>query len=330
MNAAGSLASVAFDEDVVQAYCSRCTLGRDEAALARWQPRSSALQKVLGQAIPALRPRETRIDDHRLVFWDIGRHNAPPVVLLHGFGASKENWLPLIPVLARHHRLLIPDLPGFGASDFKPDADYKAQAQAGRLREWFRALGIDRAHFVGSSMGGALAGLMAARSPELVLSLTLMNAAGVSGRQRSRFEKALLRGENPLIPGSYGDVFRLFRLATQRNRNWIAWLLSPFLFRDMVHREVVNHRLFLDLLNSGTDPATLIGQTDKRPTLILWGDRDRVLDVSCVETLKQLLPHAERCVLPNIGHLPMLEAPLQTAASLQRFWRSLHGAPASY
>ena len=322
MNIPESPASVAFAEEVVQAYCNGNPHGRDNEALARWQPHRSVLQDWIGRSVPALRPRECRIDGHRMVFWDIGRHEASPVVLLHGFGASKENWLPLVPLLARRYRLLIPDLPGFGASDFNAGDSYTAEVQVGRLQDWFHAQGIDRAHFVGSSMGGALAGLMAARAPEQVSSLTLMNAAGVSGSRRSPFEQALLQGENPLIPSSYGDVLRLFRLATQRNRNWIAWLLSPFLFRDMVHREIVNQRLFLDLLNSGTDPATLIGQTEERPTLILWGDRDRILDVSCADVLKQLLPHAEQCILPNIGHLPMLEAPLQTAASLQRFWRS--------
>ncbi|WP_097459995.1 alpha/beta fold hydrolase [Mangrovitalea sediminis] len=322
MNLQESPVSVAFAEEVVQAYCNGNPLGRDDEALARWQPRRSGLQVWIGRSVPALHPRECRVDGHRMVFWDIGRHEASPVVLLHGFGASKENWLPLIPLLARRHRLLIPDLPGFGASDFNVGDSYTAEIQVGRLRDWFGRLGIDSAHFVGSSMGGALAGLMASQAPEQVSSLTLMNAAGVSGRRRSRFEQSLLNGENPLIPGSFGDVIRLFRLATQRNRNWIAWLLSPLLYRDMIHRERVNHRLFLDLLNSNTDPAKLIGQTEERPTLILWGDKDQVLDVSCADVLKRLLPHAEQCILPNTGHLPMLEAPLQTAASLQRFWRS--------
>ena len=313
-----------FAEEIGRFYRARCKKEFGVEALERWSPQAGALrnlQTVLGRAFPALRTRHEMIDGHRLVYWDFGNPKGETVVLLHGFAASKENWLMLAPLLAQHRRLLVPDIPGFGQSCFKPGSDYRGDAQVKRLSQWLTNVSQGPIHLVGSSMGGALAGLLAA-NPELpVASLTLMNSAGVMGKNKSPFELALIEGRNHLVPATYSEVMDLFRLATHRNRQWLSWMLAPAVYQEMVAREPVNHRLFQDLIDS-EQSFSAIAQV-KNPTLILWGNRDRILDVSCTETLQNMIPHAQTRVLRGVGHLPMLEVPRLTAAALQRFWR--HG-----
>ncbi|MFE8072929.1 alpha/beta fold hydrolase [Marinobacteraceae bacterium S3BR75-40.1] len=321
--AQAAMVAPSFVEEVVPVYRAKCRNIPCDQRLARWRPQPRGLGAFRQWALallPRVRREQNLIGGQKLVHWEMGPETGETVVLLHGFGASKENWLFLAPKLAQHYRVLIPDVPGFGESDFRAKRCYAADNQVTRLAAWLVAASPHPVHLVGSSMGGALAGLLTARHPEMVTSLTLMNAAGVSGGQRSDFEKALLEGRNLLVPRRYGDVSELLLLATERRRQWLSRCLTPFIGPDMVRRHWVNHRLFNDLLNSETQPHEVLSRI-RRPTFILWGDRDRILDVSCVHTLHGLIGHAQSTVFSGVGHLPMLEVPTRTAETLTAFWR---------
>lgn len=324
-----AMEEVSFAERVAPAYWANCRSFPDPERLSHWRPLASSLPGLinrLGTRIPALPQvdiRQTTVDGHRLLHWELGPQDGEPVVLLHGFGASKENWAFVLGRLAKRHRLLVPDIPGFGESDFIAGADYRAEAQELRLAQWLEHQQTGPVHIVGSSMGGALAALLSAFHPQLIRSLTLMNAAGVSGARPSPFEQSLLEGCNPLVPGSYSEVKQLLQLATHKRRQWLTWTLAPMMGRDMIHRQWVNHRLFHDLLHSEIEPHAFVAQV-RQPTLILWGDQDRILDVSCADTFNRLMPGAHRHILPGVGHLPMLEAPRETCRVLTAFWGSRH------
>ena len=294
----------------------------DAALLGRWRPTRSAWNWARRSqvAISGLTRRHIWLDQHRVTLLEGGRMDAEPVVLVHGFGASKENWLLMAGLLARRYRLIIPDLPGFGESHFIASSNYRLATQADRLHRILTQLDCGPVHLVGNSMGGAISGITAARHPEQVLSLTLMNAAGLRGHRASDFERSLLKGQNPLIPGNILDVARLFRIATWRNRHGLSALLTPLMYREMVHRNPVNHRIFRDMLEIDEAPEGVFS-TIQCPTLIMWGERDAVLDVSCAERFQAIIPHARQRIFQDVGHLPMVEAPGLTARSLRSFWR---------
>lgn len=315
-------AEQAFLTEIGNAYLARAQAPHPRDLL-RWKPSGFAwpiLREMQGRAA-GLQKRECEVDGQRFVWLEGGAAGATPVVLLHGFGASKENWLPLLPFLARRHRLFIPDLPGWGESEFRYEKSYGLDHQVERLAHWLQQHVPAGAHLVGSSMGGAIAGFLAARHAPLVGTLTLMNAAGVRGTEASEFEQRLMQGENLLVTNSLADVFRLFTLVTERNRHLIAAALGPVMGGQMVARRHVNTHLFHQLV--GMPPQeSLPGMTAiGAPTLVLWGEQDRVLHVSCADTYQQLIPHARVKLLRGVGHLPMVEAPAVTARNLQRFWR---------
>lgn len=311
-----------FIETVGQAFLANDTSAPDPASLVRWRPTRSVWNWARRSqvAVSGLRRRHLWLDQHRVTFLEGGRMDGETVVLVHGFGASKENWLFLAGLLARQYHLIIPDLPGFGESHFVASSNYRLSTQAERLHRIVSQISSGKVHLVGNSMGGAIAGITAARFSDQIASLTLMNAAGMRGSRASDFEAALQRGENPLIPASMLDVARLFRIVTCKNRHSLSALLTPIMYREMVHRHPVNHRIFRDMLEIDEDPNQVFSEV-ACPTMIMWGDQDAVLDVSCADTFHGLIPHASKRIFKGVGHLPMLEAPGLTARALRSHWR---------
>lgn len=314
----------AFLEDIGSAYLFRAK-APDEETLRNWRPTGVVwplLREMQGR-VAGLRKRAAKVDGQRFVWLEGGNPRGTPVVLLHGFGASKENWLPLLPFLARRHRLLIPDLPGWGESHFHFGNIYGIDQQVERIAHWLEHHVPANVHLVGSSMGGAIASFIASRHPQRIATLTLMNAAGVRGSQASEFEEGLLKGHNSLVAHTVADVLRMITVVTERNRHLLAAMLGPVMSCMMIPRRHVNTHMFHQLMeHPPLEELPGISTISSRiPTLVIWGEQDRVLHVSCAGTYQQLIPHAKVKLLRGIGHLPMVEAPAVTARCLRRFWR---------
>lgn len=267
-----------------------------------------------------MQKRTAKIDGDKFVWFECGNPEGEKVVLVHGFGSSKENWITIIPLLRARYRIYAPDLPGWGESHYRHGKQYGIDDQVERLAQWMSRFEKSPVHLVGNSMGGAISALMAARHPQFLKTLTLMNAAGVTGKNKSQFELDLMKGKNLLIAQSTTEVVKLFMRVTHRNRRLIALSCAPVLGPMITGRKHLNQYLFQQLM-SAPPQEELPGFSDiKIPTLLFWGDRDEVIHPSCVETYGELIPHADKKILSGVGHLPMIEAPRLTVRHLQRFW----------
>ncbi|CAA0087303.1 Lipase 1 [Zhongshania aliphaticivorans] len=295
----------------------------DHATLADWKPETSLwqrLQPLMGLQ-SGLKRRKVLIGDHNVCYWAGGNSAGQVVVLLHGFGASKENWSYLAAKLRRDYYLLVPDLAGFGDSDFKPTADYRMAAQADRIAAFLQALGVEKSHVAGSSMGGAIAAQLASRHPKLVDTLCLMNAAGAPAKYLSQLESGLAAGVNYLSPSVPRDTFKVFEIAFHRRHRLLGLVLSLFMAGAMSHRKRVNDFIFSHLVDSLKDTYLSLPEITA-PTLVLWGDSDQVLNVSCADQFCEQIPSAKAMILPEVGHLPMIEEPDLTARVVTDFWRA--------
>ena len=105
--------------------------------------------------------------------------SGPPVFLIHGFGDSKASFVQMVKGWAPHHRLILPDVPGFGDTPMDPKLDYSIENQAKRMIRLARALGIENADWVGNSMGGHIAAVIALDAPRLVRKLVVLSPAGL-------------------------------------------------------------------------------------------------------------------------------------------------------
>lgn len=310
-------------DDMRARYMSTPLANIDHSKLAKWRPKFTlwrCLQPLMEIQV-GLKRRVEQVGDHKICYWAGGNSAGPVLVLLHGFGSSKENWSFLAAKLRRDYYLLIPDLAGFGDSDFNPDADYRMAAQADRIAQWLKQLGVEKAHVAGSSMGGAIAAQLASRHAELVDTLCLMNAAGVPGRHLTQMESGIAAGVNYLAPTRARDTYLVFAIALHRRQRMFGMLLGFFMAGVMSHRKVVNDFIFSQLIDSLKDTYLNLGGINA-PTLVLWGDSDQVLDVSCADQFCEQISGAKAMILPSVGHLPMLEAPTLTARVLGDFWRA--------
>jgi abhydrolase domain-containing protein 6 len=309
-------------EALVNRYMSTSLAEHDTAQLDRWLPLQSSLWRRLQPLMgvqAGLQTRCKRVGDHTLSFWEGGNPKGPALLLLHGFGASKENWAFLGARLKSRFRIIAPDQAGFGRSDFHTAADYGLAAQSDRAAALLDDLGVDSAFVVGSSMGGAIAAQLAARHPERVAALGLMNAAGAPGKHMSLLESGLAAGVNYLAPAIPRDTGRVFSIALHRRHRLMGMALAFVMAREMSHRKPVNDFLFTQMVTSLLPTWQGLGNI-KAPTLVLWGDSDQVLDASCADSFREQIEHAHVMVMPGVGHLPMLEEPALTAQVLHDFW----------
>lgn len=312
-----------FIEEVAKPFLSQHP-APSLAELKHWRPAKTYWNKLraLQTHLSGFKRKYAIIDGLKLVYLIGGNPSNPPVVLLHGFGSNKENWALMSHLLSAHYQVIIPDLPAYGESEFNPHKDYRLSLQAERLSQLVATITDSPLHLVGNSMGGATAAIWAAHHPKQVSSLTLMNSAGLRGTKTTRFEQLLINGKNPLIPRSYREVSALFKLATYAHSRIFSLFFTPLIYRDFIHRSIVNHRLFSDAIVVDEGLINIL-KGISCPTLVMWGEKDAILDVSCVQAIKEYLPEAKEVILPNVGHLPMLEAPFKSAKAVNLFWQTI-------
>lgn len=244
---------------------------------------------------------------------------APTLVMLHGYTGSKENWYPLARALGRRYHLLVPDLPGWGESERKPEAAYGFVEQAEHVAAFIAALSPARpVVLLGHSMGGGIAALVAARHPQRVARVGLLNAAGVRFRDNA-FGLAVLAGENPFAVEDAASLRRY--LATvfhdRRAQPWIPWPFSAALIArrraDAAFEQAVLARIGRgeDSLRPGAEAARI-----RQPVLLLWGRQDAVIDPSAMALYAEVLPQARQVLLDGCGHMSLMERPREVARAI--------------
>jgi len=268
--------------------------------------------------------KTVRIPGFEIAYLDGGQ--GEPLVMVHGIGADKDNWSQIAPFLRGSGRLIAPDLPGFGESDKPADADYSVIAQVERLGQFLDALQLPRAHLAGNSMGGAIVLAFAKLHPERVQSLWLLDPAGVGAAKESEMFRAYREdGQLLLFAKTPDDFARVMELAMSKQPP-VPYSVKHELALAAANNYALHTRIFRDLTaevpHLERDVAGLV-----TPTLIVWGEEDRVLDPSGAEILHQALPNSQLVLMPGIGHMPMLEAPYRAAADYKKFRANLLAPP---
>lgn len=267
-----------------------------------------------------------QLSDHTWHYLEAGERHAdrPTIVLLHGFGANKDNWVRMSRSLDGYH-VVAPDLPGHGDSSFDDDLFYGFDVQSRRVAEFIDAMGLTKFHLVGNSMGGAIAALYAYRHPQKILTLSLIDAVGFYGKEPSELQRRLEANKpNPLIvrdEEEYDD----FLAFVMEDQPFLPWPATNVLGRKAAARQTKNDHIFAHIFQE-VEAAKYAGGFGHifskllMPTLVVWGEQDRVLHVSGVEQFFDYIPNVDVEILPGIGHAPMIERPEQTSQILQAFW----------
>ncbi|TAM89440.1 MAG: alpha/beta fold hydrolase [Jatrophihabitans sp.] len=273
--------------------------------------------------------RSVVADGIETFYLESGPVGAPPVVLVHGLGATNASMLPLIPVLSRTHRVLAPDLPGHGGSQARPGAHgatYLGNWLSAFLRETCDAPAV----VVGNSLGGRTALQAALDSPLEVRGLVLLCPA-VAFRRLRQFVPfvRLVRDEVAALPvriprtvamrglqGLFADPDRL-------PRPWADAAVDEFLRVLSIRSNRL--AIFSALRHVYLDEP--FGETGfwerlprlRPPALFVWGDSDLLVPPGFSRFVERALPQARSVVLERCGHVPQFEQPGLTARLTQEF-----------
>jgi pimeloyl-ACP methyl ester carboxylesterase len=266
--------------------------------------------------------KEIQVDGDRIIYLEGGQGET--VVLLHGFTADKDYWTQFAKQLTGDYHVVIPDVAGFGESTKRFDENYNIDSQVKRLDRFAELLHLERFHLAGNSGGGMVAAVYAARFPQKISTLALLAPyVGPTAKETEffhqaktgvnlflisspdQFEKLLcyLFVKPPPIPGAFKKVLA-DRLVAAREFNEKIW-------KDVV----VDERMVLD-------PYLPMIQA---PVCIIWGDKDRILDVSDASILEKDLKNHQTVIMKETGHVPMVEKPAETAAVYVNFLKKERG-----
>lgn len=283
-----------------------------EALSARWAPSPSQF---------------IEIETLRVHVRDVGpRDDARPLVLLHGTSASLHTWEAWVASLSKTHRVITLDLPGFGLTGASADGDVSIAQTLRVLRALFAKLDVKQPVIAGNSYGGRIAWEYAVAYPGEVSGLVLVDSAGY-----------------PLQSKSVPIGFRIAR--TPGIRRLAQKLLPRSVIEDSVRNvyadpskvtpEVVDRYFELTLREGNRvalarrfEQVPLFGDTEKLkslevPTLIIWGEEDRLIPLENGKKFDADLPKSELVVLPNVGHVPQEEAPEASVAAVEKWLLSL-------
>ena len=256
------------------------------------------------------------VDGHRIAYVDLG--TGPPVMLIHGFGGSMWQWEHQQIALSAQHRVITVDLLGSGLSD-KPEINYSPTHLINFFRSFMEAIGVQKAALIGNSMGAGLAIGMALTYPEHVTKLVLI--AGFPSDLRNKIAspkyKSFINYRPPVWLAKLGNFFA-GRWATKSMLGEVVYnqdLLTPAIIeRSYWNRSQPGFlRPLYSMLNHFDEWEKIYAARlpeIRQPTLILWGEEDRVLPIAVGRELHKTIPGSTFQEIAQTGHIPQWEKPL--------------------
>jgi 3-oxoadipate enol-lactonase len=235
---------------------------------------------------------------YSLGFDEVGGGGATPIVFLHGVGSDKSVWHPQLAYFGEERRAIAFDYPGYGDSDPAP-AGTSRDDYAAAILSAMTALGIDRAHVCGLSLGGVIAIALHHAAPERCASLILADSFAVHPDGQAIYDRSIAASEN------------MRALAEGRVDALIAQPADP-----AVRSEVIETMARIDpaAFCIGAEAVWLAGQRDRAgeiraPALVLCGTEDHVTPPALSRELVRLIPGARYEAIERAGHLTNLERP---------------------
>ncbi len=257
--------------------------------------------------------------------------SGPAVLLLHGIAGSSDSWVPVMELLSGDYDVLAPDFLGHGASG-KPLGDYSLGSQASHVRDLLHLLGMERATVVGHSFGGGVAMQFAYQFPERCERLVLVDSGGLGREVSWLLRLAALPAAEYALPLVFprwartcGDAVSraLERSGVRDPRALEVWRA----YRSLA--DPAGRRAFVRTMRAVIDPGGQSVSAVSRlylaaglPTLVVWGEDDRVIPVSHAYTARDAIPGSRLQVVPGAGHFPHAEQPERFVEILVDFMRT--------
>lgn len=273
--------------------------------------------------------RDVEVGRRRINALFAGDESADPLLLIHGLAATKSSWLTVVPELARHHRVIAVDLPGFGYST-KSRASYDAPFFAREMFRFLDALGVGETFIAGNSMGGRIAMEMAMSGPERVAAIACLCPAAAFFR---RPVLALVRALRPEFAAAgvflprgrlKAGLKQLFADPACLDERWYDAAIDEFFtmwksprFRIAVAASA--RRIYLEEPSGDKGFWARLGEM-RTPAYYVYGRQDVLISPRFAATVTSSLPEAHVEVWDDCGHVPQIEYPERTATRMVEFF----------
>ncbi|HYH07073.1 MAG TPA: alpha/beta hydrolase [Thermoanaerobaculia bacterium] len=282
------------------------------AAFVYWRPMT-----IVGTATDVylyaigMRGKSVQVGGHRIHYYEGGE--GPPLLMVHGVASSAADAALLYRGLMRRHRVLAPDLLGYGHSDKPENATYTVRMQSEMVRGFMDAVRVRNADVLGISMGGWVALKLAAEQPERVRRLVLVSSAGL------QFETTL--NERSFSARNLDELRASLRLQTDNADRIPTFVLRDILRRSQKH-SWITIRSMRSMLTTRDDLLDGRLQRVTMPVLLVWGTRDRIVPFTVAKMMQRELPHARLVALEGCGHLAIVECRAQAVPAIDAFLSS--------
>jgi pimeloyl-ACP methyl ester carboxylesterase len=271
--------------------------------------------------------KQIELHGHPVTFHHVGE--GPAVLLIHGITSSSRTWRTVIPRLSQHYTVIAPDLLGHGRSA-KPRGDYSLGAYASGIRDLMIALGVPRATVVGHSLGGGVAMQFAYQFPERVERLALVDSGGLGGEVNLVLRAATLPGAEYVLPllassplrgagATLGGVLGRLGLKASADLRGLSEGFASLGDGDARRAFVHTARSVIDPAGQRVDASDRLYLAEAIPSLIVWGERDRMIPISHGEAAHALMPGSRFETFPGAGHFPFNDDPERFAGLLHDF-----------
>ena len=278
---------------------------------ARWAPPPSTFIEVNGLQVH-MRDEGPRTDP-------------VPIVLLHGTSASLHTWEGWAQALKDKRRVIRMDLPGFALTGPNRRNDYSIDTYVLFVRGFLDKLGLERVVLAGNSLGGQIAWATAAKLPDRVDKLILVDASGYPPESIAGGQSIPIGFRIMTVPGlreiAEHTLPRGVVESSVRNVYADPSKVTPQLvdlYADMARREGNRHALARRMQQGYTGDVTQLAKI-KAPTLILWGAQDHLLPPELAQRFARDIPNSKLVMLDGLGHVPQEEDPARSVAEVRRF-----------
>ena len=261
-----------------------------------------------------------------------GAEEKPPLLLIHGLGATKASWLPVVPQLAENHRVYAVDLPGFGTSS-KPRGKYNAPWFAEHTFRFLDMVGAKKAFIAGNSLGGRVSIEMAIQEPDRILGMACLCPAAAFTHRPALNVVKVLRPELGFAALTLPrqrlkkDLRALFCDPKRINDDWYEAAIDDFMqtwkgMRARIAFFTALRNIYLDEPH-GEEGFWARFSAITSPSLFIYGRRDVLITHRFGTRVERMLPSAKVEVWQDCGHVPQLEHPDRTVDTLTDFFASV-------
>jgi abhydrolase domain-containing protein 6 len=262
--------------------------------------------------------RRVDLPDFQVAYLD-SHSKGEPVILVHGFGGEKDDWNQIAAQLRKRHHVYAIDLPGAGESSRPSHSKYDPVSQARRLGLFKKKLGIvDKVHLVGIHTGATVAGFFAGVAPNDVKSLTMIEPFGIEVPTKGEVEALAEKGLPALSFGDRNEYDRVQKLLFRNPPPRSGAIVAARIALGRKYRGFDSH-VWRDIWSNRPYLLQAVLSEIKVPTLVLWGDSNKVCHQSALPIIEAALPGVTTVQLRGAGHQMIQERPKEVASLLLRF-----------